>query len=63
MSMEYKISVTDLTDVVSDSTVADDVQSILDCVVVTLGKLKGLLIAQLETHQHKWSTLLFLNPL
>lgn len=28
---------------------ADDVQSVLDCVVVALGELKGLFVAQLKT--------------
>lgn len=34
----------DLTDVVSDSAVVGDVQSVLDRVVVTLGELKGLFV-------------------
>lgn len=38
----------DLTDIVGDSAVVDDVQSILDCTVVTPGELEGLLVAQLE---------------
>lgn len=38
----------DLADIVGDSAVVDDVQSILDCTVVTPGELEGLLVAQLE---------------
>lgn len=39
---------TDLADVVSDSAVVGDVQSVLDCVVAALGELKGLFVTQLE---------------
>lgn len=35
---------TDLADVVSDSAVVGDVQSILDRLVATLGELKGLFV-------------------
>lgn len=55
----YKISVADLTDVVSDSAVAEDVQSILDCVVVALRKLKRLLITQLKKHKDRKGKLFF----
>lgn len=41
----------DLADVVSDSAVVDDVQSILHCAVVALGKLEGLFVAQLKTRR------------
>lgn len=43
---------TDLADVIGDPTVADDVQGVLDGVVVSLGQLEGLFVAQLET----WTT-------
>lgn len=39
-----RVSKTDLADVVGDSAVVDDVQSIFDCVVVALGPLKGLFV-------------------
>lgn len=38
----------DLADVIGDSAVVDDVQSIFVCVVVALGKLKGFLVTQLK---------------
>lgn len=38
------VSNTDLADVVSDSAVVDDVQSIFDCVVVALSPLEGLFV-------------------
>lgn len=41
-------SIADLADVISDSAVVGDVQSILDCVVVAFGELKGLFITQLK---------------
>lgn len=41
----------DLADVVGELAVADDVQSILVCVVVALGKFKSLLVAQLNINK------------
>lgn len=38
------LSNTDLADVVGDSAVVDDVQSVFDCVVVALSPLKGLFV-------------------
>lgn len=45
--------ITDLADVISDSAVVGDVQSILDCVVVALGELKGLFVTQLKMWRTK----------
>lgn len=44
---------TDLADVVSDSAVVDDVQSIFDCVVVALSPLEGLFVTQLNVQKKK----------
>lgn len=38
----------DLADVVGDSAVVGDVESILDCVVAALGELEGLFVTELK---------------
>lgn len=42
---------TDLADVVSDSAVVDDVQSVFDRVVVALSPLEGLFVTQLNVQK------------
>lgn len=45
------VTSTDLADVISDSAVVDDVQSIFDRVVVALSPLEGLLVTQLNVQK------------
>lgn len=51
--MSQIISTADLANVISDPAMVSDVQSILDCVVVSLGKLKGFFVAQLKKRRRK----------
>lgn len=51
--MSQIISTADLANVISDPAMVSDVQSILDCAVVSLGKLKGFFVAQLKKRRRK----------